>query len=62
MKKWLLRLNINKCGVVSYGHHIDINNDYYLHSVLEHLGSIKDLGVTFDSKLKFDHNIIQFWD
>ena len=55
-------MNINKCKVVSYGHHIDINNDYYLQSdgsvsVLEHLDFIKDLGVTFDSKLKFDHHI-----
>ena len=34
---------------------------YYLKSdgsmyVLEHLALIKDLGVTFDSKLKFDHH------
>ena len=62
MDKWLLKLNINICKVVSYGHHIDIINDYYLQSdgsmsVLEHLDFIKDLGVTFDSKLKFDHHI-----
>jgi hypothetical protein len=62
MEKWLLKLNIKKCKVVSYGHHIAIKNEYYLHSdgsisVLEHLDNIKDLGVTFDSKLKFDHHI-----
>ena len=60
--KWLLKLNINKCKVVSYGHHINSINDYYLHSdgsisVLEHLSYIKDLGVTFDSNLKFDVHI-----
>ena len=37
-------------------------NDYYLPSdealsVLEHLDFIKDLGVIFDQKLKFDHHI-----
>ena len=49
MDKWLPKLNIIKCEVVSYGHHIDINKDYYLQSdgsmsVLEHLDLIKDLG------------------
>jgi len=39
-----------------------LQNDYYLQSegsisVLEHLEYIKHLGVTFDSKLKFDHQI-----
>ena len=62
MEKWLLKLNKTKCKVVSYGHHIGFLHDYYLQSdglfsVLEHLDSIKDLGVTFDSKLKFDHHI-----
>ena len=73
MDKWLLKLNINKCTVVSYGHHIEIINDYYLPtdgsmSLLEHLDLITDLGVTFDSKLKLGHHInekviklIQFW-
>ena len=41
--------------------HSDFINDYYLQpdgsiSVLKHLDSVKDLGVTFDSKLKFDHH------
>jgi hypothetical protein len=62
MDKWLLKLNINKCKVVSYGHHMISINDYYLQSdeassELEHLDFIKDLGVIFDSKLKFDHHI-----
>jgi len=52
-------LNVTKCKVVSYGHHIDSVNDYYVHSngsvsVLEHLYLYKNLGVTFDSGLKFN--------
>jgi len=44
--------------VVSYGHRFDLKNDYYLQSqgsisVLEHLDYLKDIGVTFDSELKF---------
>ena len=73
MEKWLLKLNINKCKVVSYGHQIGFINDYYLHSsgsisVQKHLDSMKDLSVTFDSKLKCDRHInktliklTQFW-
>ena len=62
LDKWLLKLNINKCKVVSFGHHIDSTNDYNLLSngsvsVLEHINNIKDLGVTFDSDLKFDLHI-----
>jgi ribonucleases P/MRP protein subunit RPP40 len=62
MDKWLLKLNIKKCNVVSYGHHLISKNNYYLHSEtamvsLEHLDFIKDLGVLFDSKLKFDCHI-----
>jgi len=41
MEKWLLKLNIKKCKVISVGHQLDFNNDYYLQSegsisVLEH--------------------------
>ena len=62
MDKWLLKLNVKKCKVVSYGHHLDFKNDYYLQSegsisILEHLDYIKDLGVTFDSKLKFNYHV-----
>ena len=62
IEKWLLKLNINKCKVVSFGHKIDFNNEYYLRSndsieILEHLASINDLGVKFDCYLKFDQHI-----
>ena len=43
-------------------YHIDSVNDYYLQSagyvsVLEHINNIKDVGVTFNSDLKFDLHI-----
>src|SRR5664279_110490 len=64
-EKWLLKLNINKCKVVSYGRFIECDANYYLNtaesvSTLEHImKTIKDLGVTFDSELKFDQHIIE---
>jgi len=59
IKKWLLKLNIIKCKVVTYSMNDIINSNYYLDNVeLEKLSSIKDLGVTFDSKLKFNLHII----
>jgi len=62
MEKWLLKLNIKKMQSVTHGHRLHLKNDYYLQcegsiSVIEHLEYIKDLGVTFDSKLKLDYHI-----
>jgi hypothetical protein len=60
--KWLLRLNSNKCKVVTYGK-ILINSDYYINSnnniqyKLEKLEYISDLGVVFDKDLKFNIHI-----
>jgi len=52
--EWLIKLNINKCKVVSYGRNIDHNYPYHINGVqLEQLDSIQDLGVNFDSQLKF---------
>ena len=60
--KWLLKLNVDKCKVVSYGKDIKNDSIYYINSntdqqKLEKLEIIKDLGVIFDSKLKFDIHI-----
>ena len=60
--KWLLKLNIQKCKVMSYGRDCRINSDYYLccndtRYNLEKLDSINDLGVIFDKNLKFDSHI-----
>jgi len=61
MKKWLLKLNIDKCTVISYGRHV---TDYQYHMnhcgsaiALEKLSNIVDLGVNFDDKLSFKDHI-----
>jgi len=42
--KWLLKLNINKCKIVSYGRNLDSKYQYYLASAeLEKVDEIKDL-------------------
>lgn len=62
LDKWLVTLNIKKCKTVSFGHHKNFDNTYFishngeLHS-LEKVDIINDLGVTFDSRLKFDQHI-----
>jgi len=58
MDKWLRKLNIYKCKVVSCGRHIDHNYPYHINGVqLEQLDWIQDLGVNFDSQLKFHKHI-----
>jgi len=61
MKKWLLKLNIDKCKVVSYGRHVidyQYHMNYYGSDVaVEKLSNITDLGVNFDDKLSFKDHI-----
>ena len=58
---WLLKLNISKCKIVSFGRHVDKNYVYHINennqiTPLEYEESYKDLGVIFDEKLNFrDH-------
>lgn len=55
--KNFMKLNIEKCKVVSYGRDI-LEQKYVINNVMvERADSIKDLGVVFDSKLKFDKHI-----
>ena len=59
---WLLKLNISKCNIVSFGRHVDKNYMYHIKgsnqiTPLEHEESYKDLGVTFDEKLTFQDHI-----
>jgi hypothetical protein len=59
-EKWLLKLNVNKCKYMSYERsHSDTSvNQYTIAGVnLEHVEIMKDLGVKFDSKLKFTDHI-----
>jgi len=56
--KWLLKLNISKCKVVSYSLRDKLQTSYYICDdinkyYLENLDSFKDLGVIFDSRLSF---------
>jgi len=56
--EWLIKLNINKCKVLSHGKNIDHNYPYHINGVqLEQLDSKQDLGVSFDSQLKFYKHI-----
>jgi len=54
-----LELNIDKCKVVSYTKRlVPIEHNYVLYGViLTRASNIKDLGVTFDSKLRFNLHI-----
>jgi len=59
MDTWLLSLNVGKCKSVAYGRRIDFSNKYKISgNVIEQVEQIKDLGVVFDSKLKFDEHSI----
>jgi len=50
---WQLQLYVSKCSVVSYGRNIHYNCNYTLSGTsLNRTDIIKDLDVTFDSKLK----------
>jgi len=52
--RWLLRLNINECKIAFYGRDVNYAYKYYLSFTdLESLDVIKDLGVVFDSELRF---------
>ena len=58
MDTWLLRLNVKKCKTVYFGRRTDILNEYTVSGkAVEKVDKIKDLGVTFDSRLKFDEHI-----
>jgi len=61
---WLLKLNINKCNVVSYCIRDSLDTSYYISDngidhKLNKTESTKDLGVTFDYRLTFREHIHQ---
>jgi len=57
-KKWLLRLNINKCFVVSFGRNVINTHQYYVDDTeLEHVQHIEDFCITFDFILNFSLDI-----
>jgi len=58
METWLLRLNMGKCKAISYSRRPELNTNYSISGVIvENIENVKDLGVTFDHKLKFDKHI-----
>ena len=57
-KRWLLKLNIEKCYIMSAGRSCDISFDYVIDDKkIKRTDNMKDLGVTFDTKLKFDKHM-----
>ena len=57
-EKWLLKLNINKCKVVSFGRNVINVHQYSIgSSELEHVYHINDLGIIFEDKLNFSLHI-----
>ena len=61
-QRWLLKLNISKCKVISFGRHADkfhmynfTNND--LVTPIERVETITDLGILMDEKLSFKEHI-----
>ena len=53
----LLKLNVKKCTIVSYGRDIQ-SHQYKIGDInLERSESIKDLGVLFDGKLNFENHV-----
>ena len=57
INKNLLKLNVKKCTIVSYGRDIQ-SHRYSIGDInLERSESIKDLGVTFDDGLSFENHI-----
>ena len=61
-EKWYMKLNVDKCKVLSIKNKSGINFDYGFNKdnnfvVLEHVDHMKDLGVVIDNELTFDQHI-----
>jgi len=57
MDTWLLSLNVDKCRSVSYGRRLEFSNTSTIsNNVIAKVDKVRDLGVTFDSRLKFDEH------
>ena len=57
---WDVKLNVDKCVVMRFGKHVKDDCEYtcnILNQKLEGCNLTKDLGVVFDSSLKFDIHI-----
>ena len=62
-EQWLMKLNINKCKILSVGHRVKKNFKYgfNIENVgfveLEHVEVMQDLGVTIDENLSYKNHI-----
>ena len=64
-KNWLLKININKCKVLSVGRDVGKNNTHstidnnkpHSHITLQYSSQCKDLGVLIDEKLNFSDHV-----
>ncbi|MFZ2540120.1 MAG: hypothetical protein WAX04_14670 [Oscillospiraceae bacterium] len=61
-EKWLLKLNIKKCKIISFGRNVDNDFKYYITNnntihKLERENNINDLGILLDNKLNFSAHI-----
>jgi len=58
---WLLKLNVDKCKVVSYGRQVEKNKYVMVQNnctvELQRDAYVDDLGVVFDEKLNFSQHI-----
>jgi len=61
--QWLLKLNVKKCHIVSFGRNVDKSHKYKIVDEnnqvmeLERQDKVKDLGVWFDDRLTFREHI-----
>ena len=60
IKHSLLSLNVSECKVVLYGRNKSFDGQYCIDGErLEKVESVKDLGITFDTNLKFMEHITE---
>ena len=60
MQRWLLKLNISKCKVISFGRHVDKFHKYNFTNLvtpIERDETITYLGILMDEKLSFKEHI-----
>ena len=56
--KWLIKFNLEKCHILTFGKPNPFNNTYRLGShILQRVKMEKDLGVSVDSNLSFENHI-----
>ena len=62
LNQWLVKLNVGKCKLISYGRQVRWHNQYNIteednRTLIDEADKISGSGVIFDSKLKFEQHI-----